>query len=216
MADLGERLGDQPDALGGTGVSESEEGTYVVEVGLGGLEAAVPAPCEGAPAAVPGITIRGQWAAAAVRARWIVLVNTPRERPRQYPRRTSTVGLAHRLGHRPAQLSGGQQQRVACARALVGRPEIVFADEPTGNLDSRAAADILGFLRRCVRELGQTVVMVTHDPLAASHSDRIVFLSDGRIVDGLAHPTSDLVMSRMRQFDTSIGISHWAGPDAGP
>ncbi|MFD7496112.1 ABC transporter ATP-binding protein [Streptomyces sp. NPDC059832] len=127
-----------------------------------------------------------------------------------------TVGLAHRLGHRPAQLSGGQQQRVACARALVGRPEIVFADEPTGNLDSRAAADILGLLRRCVRELGQTVVMVTHDPLAASHSDRIVFLSDGRIVDELAHPTSDLVMSRMRQFDTSIGISHWAGPGAGP
>ncbi|MFJ7194669.1 MULTISPECIES: ABC transporter ATP-binding protein [unclassified Streptomyces] len=127
-----------------------------------------------------------------------------------------TVGLTHRLGHRPARLSGGQQQRVACARALVGRPEIVFADEPTGNLDSRAAADILGFLRRCVRELGRTVVMVTHDPLAASHSDRVVFLSDGRIVDELVHPTPDLVMSRMRQFDTSIGISHWAGPDAGP
>ncbi|MFI9272891.1 ABC transporter ATP-binding protein [Kitasatospora sp. NPDC052896] len=112
-----------------------------------------------------------------------------------------TVGLSGRLSHRPSQLSGGQQQRVACARALAGRPEIVFADEPTGNLDSRSGAEILSFLRNSVRELGQTVVMVTHDPVAASFADRVVFLADGRIVDELALPTADSVLDRMRRFD---------------
>ncbi|PYC82743.1 peptide ABC transporter ATP-binding protein [Streptomyces tateyamensis] len=112
-----------------------------------------------------------------------------------------TVGLSGRLSHRPAQLSGGQQQRVACARALAGRPEIIFADEPTGNLDSRSGAEILGFLRNSVRELGQTVVMVTHDAVAASYADRVVFLADGRIVDQLAAPTADSVLDRMRRFD---------------
>ncbi|MFE0460088.1 ABC transporter ATP-binding protein [Kitasatospora sp. NPDC058965] len=112
-----------------------------------------------------------------------------------------TVGLSGRLSHRPSQLSGGQQQRVACARALAGRPEIIFADEPTGNLDSRSGAEILGFLRNSVRELGQTVVMVTHDAVAASYADRVVFLADGRIVDELAAPTADSVLDRMRRFD---------------
>jgi len=113
-----------------------------------------------------------------------------------------TVGLAGRLKHRPGQLSGGQQQRVAVARALASRPEIIFADEPTGNLDSRSGAEILGFLRNSVRELGQTVVMVTHDPVAASYADRVVFLADGRIVDDMAGPTSDLVLERMKGFDS--------------
>ncbi|MFJ3777802.1 ABC transporter ATP-binding protein [Streptomyces sp. NPDC090075] len=113
----------------------------------------------------------------------------------------ATVGLADRLGHRPSQLSGGQQQRVACARALASKPEIVFADEPTGNLDSRAGAQILAFLRDCVRDLGQTVVMVTHDPIAASYADRVVFLADGRIVDDLRVPTADSVLDRMRRLD---------------
>jgi putative ABC transport system ATP-binding protein len=112
-----------------------------------------------------------------------------------------TVGLSGRLGHRPSQLSGGQQQRVACARALAGRPEIIFADEPTGNLDSRSGAEILAFLRDSVRQLGQTVVMVTHDPVAASYADRVVFLADGRIVDELTSPTADAVLDRMRRFD---------------
>ncbi|MFG2906308.1 ABC transporter ATP-binding protein [Kitasatospora sp. NPDC048286] len=122
------------------------------------------------------------------------------------------AGLGGRLDHRPAQLSGGQQQRVACVRALAGRPRIVFADEPTGNLDSRSAAEILALLRRCVRELGQTVVMVTHDPVAASYADRVVFLADGRIVDELLRPTPDQVLGRMRTFDTNLGISYWSGP----
>jgi putative ABC transport system ATP-binding protein len=112
-----------------------------------------------------------------------------------------TVGLSGRLSHRPSQLSGGQQQRVAVARALASRPEIVFADEPTGNLDSRSGAEILGFLRNSVRELGQTVVMVTHDPVAASYADRVVFLADGRIVDELHGPTADTVLERMKRFD---------------
>ncbi|MFJ9769898.1 ABC transporter ATP-binding protein [Kitasatospora sp. NPDC101157] len=122
------------------------------------------------------------------------------------------AGLGPRLAHRPAQLSGGQQQRVACARALAGRPRVVFADEPTGNLDSRSAAEILHLLRRCVRELGQTIVMVTHDPIAAGYADRVVFLADGRIVDELAPPTPDQVLQRMHTFDTNLGISHWSGP----
>ncbi|MEU3755650.1 ABC transporter ATP-binding protein [Streptomyces olivoreticuli] len=112
-----------------------------------------------------------------------------------------TVGLSGRLKHRPNQLSGGQQQRVAVARALAGKPEIMFADEPTGNLDSRSGAEVLGFLRNSVRELGQTVVMVTHDPVAASYADRVVFLADGRIVDELHGPTADAVLDRMKRFD---------------
>ncbi|WP_129842186.1 ABC transporter ATP-binding protein [Streptomyces sp. RFCAC02] len=113
----------------------------------------------------------------------------------------STVGLADRLKHRPAQLSGGQQQRVAVARALASRPEIIFGDEPTGNLDSRAGAEVLAFLRRSVDDLGQTIVMVTHDPVAASYADRVVFLADGRIVDDMRDPTADRVLDRMRGFD---------------
>ncbi|MEU5363468.1 ABC transporter ATP-binding protein [Streptomyces sp. NPDC005925] len=111
------------------------------------------------------------------------------------------IGLADRLGHRPSQLSGGQQQRVAVARALAARPEIIFGDEPTGNLDSRSGAEVLGFLRNSVRELGQTVVMVTHDPVAAAYADRVVFLADGRIVDEMNGPTADSVLDRMKAFD---------------
>jgi putative ABC transport system ATP-binding protein len=112
----------------------------------------------------------------------------------------STVGLQDRLRHRPSELSGGQQQRVAVARALASRPEIVFADEPTGNLDSRTGAEILDFMRLAVRELGQTIVMVTHDPVAASYADRVVFLADGRIVDELLDPTPESVLDRMKSF----------------
>ncbi|MFI0977431.1 ABC transporter ATP-binding protein [Streptomyces sp. NPDC021093] len=112
-----------------------------------------------------------------------------------------TVGLSARLGHRPSQLSGGQQQRVAVARALASRPAIIFADEPTGNLDSRSGAEVLGFLRESVWELGQTVVMVTHDPVAAAHADRVVFLADGRVTDELLAPTAEGVLDRMRRFD---------------
>jgi putative ABC transport system ATP-binding protein len=111
------------------------------------------------------------------------------------------VGLADRLSHRPAQLSGGQQQRVAVARALASKPDIIFGDEPTGNLDSRSGAEVLGFLRNSVRELGQTVVMVTHDPVAAAYADRVVFLADGRIVDEVYGPTADSVLDRMKRFD---------------
>ena len=110
------------------------------------------------------------------------------------------VGLESRLAHRPAELSGGQQQRVAVARALATRPAIIFGDEPTGNLDSRAGADVLTFMRRAVDEMGQTIVMVTHDPIAASYADRIVFLADGRVVDEMAEPTADLVLERMKRF----------------
>ena len=112
----------------------------------------------------------------------------------------AAVGLADRLRHRPSELSGGQQQRVAVARALAGRPEIIFADEPTGNLDSRVGAEILGFMRRAVDDLGQTIVMVTHDPVAASYADRVVFLADGRIVDEMSEPTPDRVLDRMKKF----------------
>ncbi|WP_370343321.1 ABC transporter ATP-binding protein [Catenulispora sp. MAP5-51] len=112
-----------------------------------------------------------------------------------------TVGLSDRLKHRPNQLSGGQQQRVAVARALASKPEIIFGDEPTGNLDSRAGAEILGFLRRSVDELGQTIVMVTHDPVAAGYADRALYLADGRIVDDMADPTAETVLDRMRGFD---------------
>jgi putative ABC transport system ATP-binding protein len=109
-----------------------------------------------------------------------------------------TVGLGNRLEHRPSELSGGQQQRVAVARALAGKPQIVFADEPTGNLDSRTGAEILSFMRQAVRELGQTIVMVTHDPVAASYADRAVFLADGRVVSDLDDPTADSVFDHMR------------------
>ncbi|WP_250281430.1 MULTISPECIES: ABC transporter ATP-binding protein [unclassified Frankia] len=111
------------------------------------------------------------------------------------------VGLAPRLSHRPAELSGGQQQRVACARALVTRPDIVFADEPTGNLDSRSGAEVLAFLQRSVREFDQTVVMVTHDPTAASFSDEVVFLADGRLVGSIPNPTAQSVLERMKHLD---------------
>ena len=116
-----------------------------------------------------------------------------------------TVGLRDRLGHRPSELSGGQQQRVACARALASRPTIVFADEPTGNLDSRSGAEVLGFLRRSVDEFGQTIVMVTHDPGAASYADRVLFLADGRIVDEMLEPTAARVLERMSAFETGRG-----------
>jgi putative ABC transport system ATP-binding protein len=111
-----------------------------------------------------------------------------------------TVGLGDRLAHRPSELSGGQQQRVAVARALAARPEIMFADEPTGNLDSHASAEILAFLRQAVRELGQTVVMVTHDSVAASYAGRVVFLNDGRVVDELAEPTPERVLDHLKQL----------------
>ncbi len=111
-----------------------------------------------------------------------------------------TVGLADRLKHRPSELSGGQQQRVAVARALASQPKIIFADEPTGNLDSRSGADVLSFLRAAVDDFGQTIVMVTHDPSAASYADRIVFLADGRVVDEMFEPTADRVLDRMKQF----------------
>jgi len=115
------------------------------------------------------------------------------------------VGIRSRLRHRPAELSGGQQQRVAIARALAGRPEIIFADEPTGNLDSRAGAEVLDLLRRCVREFGQTVVMVTHDPAAACYADRVVFLADGRIAGRLDRPAPQAVLDRMAALDPALG-----------
>jgi putative ABC transport system ATP-binding protein len=110
------------------------------------------------------------------------------------------TGLGDRLKHRPNQLSGGQQQRVAAARALASQPEIIFADEPTGNLDSRASGDLLDFLRHAVSELGQTIIMVTHDPLAAAHADRVVFLADGRVVSEMHAPTADTVLDVMRHL----------------
>jgi putative ABC transport system ATP-binding protein len=113
----------------------------------------------------------------------------------------TTVGLADRLDHRPSELSGGQQQRVAVARALAGRPEVVFADEPTGNLDSRSGAEVLTFLQRSVQEMGQTIVIVTHDPSAAAYADRVVFLADGKIVDEILEPTAEAVLDRMKHFD---------------
>jgi putative ABC transport system ATP-binding protein len=111
-----------------------------------------------------------------------------------------TVGLRDRLKHRPSELSGGQQQRVAVARALASRPRIIFADEPTGNLDSRTGAEILDFMRLAVRELGQTIVMVTHDPVAASYADRVIFLADGKVVDEMHQPTAERVLDRLKRF----------------
>ena len=110
----------------------------------------------------------------------------------------ATVGLGDRLTHRPSELSGGQQQRVAVARALAARPEIIFADEPTGNLDTRAGAEILSFMRRAVDDLSQTIVMVTHDPAAAAYADRVVFLVDGRIVDEMHEPTAARLIDQMK------------------
>ena len=112
----------------------------------------------------------------------------------------ATIGLHDRLEHRPSELSGGQQQRVAVARALVTRPDIVFADEPTGNLDSRSGADILGFLRRAVDDLGQSIAMVTHDPVAAGYADSVVFLADGRVMDQMSGPTPERVLDRMKEL----------------
>ena len=112
------------------------------------------------------------------------------------------VGLRDRLGHRPAELSGGQQQRVAVARAFIGEPRVVFADEPTGNLDSSAGADVLDFLRVSVRRLGQTIVMVTHDAAAASYADRIVFLRDGRLVHEMREPTAEGVLDTMKKLES--------------
>jgi putative ABC transport system ATP-binding protein len=112
----------------------------------------------------------------------------------------STMGIGDRLSHRPSQLSGGQQQRVAAARALVSRPEIIFADEPTGNLDSRASDEVLAFLRRAVDEFSQTIVMVTHDPIAAAFSDKVIFLVDGRCVEEVASPTVDSIIDRLRSM----------------
>jgi putative ABC transport system ATP-binding protein len=111
---------------------------------------------------------------------------------------TEQLGITDRLTHRPSELSGGQQQRVACARALINKPDLIFADEPTGNLDSNASAELLGFLKRSVTELGQSIVMVTHDPRGAAYADRVVFLADGAVVGELQQPTADSVLERMR------------------
>jgi putative ABC transport system ATP-binding protein len=111
-----------------------------------------------------------------------------------------TMGLSNRIQHRPSELSGGQQQRVAVARALATRPQIIFGDEPTGNLDSRSSAEVMTFMRRAVNEMGQTIVVVTHDPRAASYAERIVFLADGQIVDEMHQPTPEKVLERMKRF----------------
>jgi putative ABC transport system ATP-binding protein len=111
------------------------------------------------------------------------------------------LGLNDRLTHRPAELSGGQQQRVAAARALASRPDMIFADEPSGNLDSTASAELLALLQSAVREFGQTIVMVTHDPIAASYSDRVIFLQDGQIVDEMVEPTTDKVLDKIKSLE---------------
>jgi putative ABC transport system ATP-binding protein len=123
-----------------------------------------------------------------------------------------TIGLRDRLSHRPTELSGGQQQRVACARALASRPDIIFADEPTGNLDSASGAEVLGFLRRSVTEMHQTIVMVTHDPSAASYADRVLFLADGHIVDEMHNPTAESVLDRMKRFEVGHGPEQTLAP----
>jgi len=120
--------------------------------------------------------------------------------PAWYRQVIDAVGLQARLRHRPAELSGGEQQRVAGARALVAKPTVIFADEPTGNLDSRSSAEILGFMRRSVDEFGQTIVMVTHDPTAAAYADRVIFLADGRVEDEMAEPTADKVLDFMKRL----------------
>ncbi|MDJ1131374.1 ABC transporter ATP-binding protein [Streptomyces iconiensis] len=117
------------------------------------------------------------------------------------------VGLRDRLHHRPAELSGGQQQRVAVARAFAGRPEVVFADEPTGNLDSRSGEEVLGLLGRAVRQMGRTVVMVTHDPVAAAHADEVVFLADGRLAGRMEEPTAERVLDRLKSYDRAGAVT---------
>jgi putative ABC transport system ATP-binding protein len=131
--------------------------------------------------------------------------------PEWYDTVIDTVALRDRLDHRPNQLSGGQQQRVAVARALASRPSIVFADEPTGNLDSRSGAEVLSLLERSVDEFGQTIVMVTHDPVAAGYTDRVVFLADGQVVDEMREPTAEKVLEKMALFTQPAGARH-AGP----
>ena len=153
--------------------------------------------------AAGNITLPLDIAGRAVDRRWLATV-------------TETVGLEDRLGHRPGELSGGQQQRVAIARALVSRPAIVFADEPTGNLDSRAGAEVLGLLRRCVSEFSQTVVMVTHDPVAAAYSQRVVFLADGRMVAELERPSAQTVLDLMRDLGEPPGPRTRPAPAAPP
>jgi len=112
------------------------------------------------------------------------------------------LGIRDLLSHRPSEMSGGQQQRAACARALIGRPELIFADEPTGNLDSNSSGEMLAFLRRSVTEFGQSIVMVTHDPRGAAYADRVVFLADGKVVDELVSPTADSILERMKKLDS--------------
>ena len=137
--------------------------------------------------AAENITLLADLAGVAVDAAWLDQL-------------AAQLGIADRLTHRPSELSGGQQQRIACARALVTRPELIFADEPTGNLDSNASTDVLGFLRRAVNEHGQSIVMVTHDPQAAAYADRVVFLADGTVVAELVSPTADGVLEQMKQL----------------
>jgi putative ABC transport system ATP-binding protein len=119
-----------------------------------------------------------------------------------FDRVIGVLGLADRLKHRPSELSGGQQQRVAVARALASQPDIIFADEPSGNLDSKSGAQLLQFLRRAVDEFGQTIIMVTHDPVAAAYSDRVVFLADGRVVDEIHSPTAEAILDRIKSLET--------------
>ncbi len=133
--------------------------------------------------------------------------------PNWMARLVDTLGLRERLHHRPSELSGGQQQRVAVARALVTRPEIVFADEPTGNLDTRHGQALLRFLRDACDDLGQTIVMVTHDPLAAAHADRVVLLTDGRVIEEITDPTASAIADRMLQLDTDAHPHPDANPD---
>ncbi|MET9675469.1 ABC transporter ATP-binding protein [Streptomyces sp. NPDC006482] len=132
----------------------------------------------------------------------------------RFDRLVDTVGLRDRLHHRPNELSGGQQQRVAVARAFVGDPDVVFADEPTGNLDSRSGEEVLRLLGRTVRETGRTVVMVTHDPVAAAHADEVIFLADGRLVDRMAAPTADRVLDRLKAFEPATDTSAGSAPGA--
>jgi putative ABC transport system ATP-binding protein len=127
----------------------------------------------------------------------------------------ATVGLGPRLSHRPNELSGGQQQRVAAARALMSQPEIVFADEPTGNLDSTSGAEVLGFLRANVDDHGQTIVMVTHDPIAAAYTDRVIFLADGLVVDELRGPTAERILEKMRILSAPVRPGAHAAPTPG-
>jgi putative ABC transport system ATP-binding protein len=121
-----------------------------------------------------------------------------RQDPRWFQEVVGVLGIGDRLGHRPGELSGGQQQRVACARALISRPDVIFADEPTGNLDSRSGAEVLAFLRHSVREFGQTIILVTHDPVAASYAERVVFLADGQVHGELLNPSVAQVLDALK------------------